>query len=82
MRLCIFVIYVCMYMCMYVCGTGLVARLTNVVESEFAQITYTEAVALLQKEIKDKKVCMYVCMYICMYMLSTFIHAPLKYLYR
>ena len=54
--------YVCMCECMYV--PGLVARLTNVVESDFAQITYTEAVALLQKEIKEKKVvlqCMYVC---------------------
>jgi hypothetical protein len=44
--------------------TGLVARLNNVVESDFAQITYTEAVALLQREIKEKKVCMYVCMYL------------------
>ena len=50
-----------MYVCMYM--TGLVARLTNVVESDFAQITYTEAVALLQREIKEKKVCMY-CMYL------------------
>jgi asparaginyl-tRNA synthetase len=30
---------------------GLTARLQNVVESDFAQITYTEAVQLLQKEI-------------------------------
>lgn len=30
---------------------GLRARLRNVVENEFAQITYTEAVELLQKEI-------------------------------
>jgi sulfur transfer complex TusBCD TusB component (DsrH family) len=55
----------------YVCEPGLVARLTNVVESEFAQITYTEAVALLQKEIKDKKVCM-LCMYVCMYVMKVF----------
>jgi asparaginyl-tRNA synthetase len=32
---------------------GLRARLTNVVESDFAQITYTEAIDLLQREIKE-----------------------------
>jgi asparaginyl-tRNA synthetase len=34
---------------------GLQERLRNVVENDFAQITYTEAVALLQKEISDGK---------------------------
>jgi len=31
---------------------GLKDRLLNVIHNEFAQITYTDAVALLQKEIK------------------------------
>ena len=35
---------------------GLQARLQNVVDSDFARITYTEAVALLQNEIKEKRV--------------------------
>jgi asparaginyl-tRNA synthetase len=35
---------------------GLKARLENVVNSDFARITYTDAVELLQKEIADKKV--------------------------
>jgi asparaginyl-tRNA synthetase len=35
---------------------GLRARLQNVVENDFARITYTEAVALLQSEIAAKKV--------------------------
>lgn len=35
---------------------GLRERLRNVVESEFAQITYTEAVDLLQRELKEGKV--------------------------
>lgn len=35
---------------------GLKARLQNVVDSDFARITYTEAIDLLQKEISDKKV--------------------------
>lgn len=35
---------------------GLRDRLLNVVQNDFAQITYTEAVALLQSEIKDGKV--------------------------
>ena len=35
---------------------GLRERLRNVVDSEFAQITYTEAVELLQRELKDGKV--------------------------
>ncbi len=35
---------------------GLRARLQNVVDNDFARITYTEAVALLQQQIADKKV--------------------------
>lgn len=35
---------------------GLVARLRNVVESDFARITYTDAVKLLQEEVKAGKV--------------------------
>jgi hypothetical protein len=35
---------------------GLKDRLLNVIHNEFAQITYTDAVALLQKEIKEGKV--------------------------
>ena len=35
---------------------GLRARLRNVVDSDFAQITYTEAVELLQRDLKDGKV--------------------------
>lgn len=35
---------------------GLTDRLKNVVENDFARITYTEAVALLQKEVKEGKV--------------------------
>ena len=35
---------------------GLRERLRNVVDSEFAQITYTEAIELLQRELKDGKI--------------------------
>lgn len=35
---------------------GLKDRLKNVVDNEFARITYTEAVALLQKEIAEKRI--------------------------
>ena len=35
---------------------GLRERLLNVVQNDFAQITYTEAVDLLQNEIKEGKV--------------------------
>jgi asparaginyl-tRNA synthetase len=35
---------------------GLRERLKNVVENDFAQITYTDAVALLQREVKELKV--------------------------
>lgn len=35
---------------------GLAARLRNVVESDFARITYTEAVRLLQEEVRSGKV--------------------------
>ena len=35
---------------------GLKQRLQNVVDKEFARITYTDAIVLLQRDIKDKKV--------------------------
>merc|ERR1712224_1074311 len=35
---------------------GLCARLQNVVENDFARITYTEAIDLLQNHIAEKKV--------------------------
>ena len=35
---------------------GLIARLKNVIENDFATITYTDAITLLQTHIKEKKV--------------------------